>query len=197
MGQAPWITSSAVGMFFDALLARMANGAALDVRVVYRFKGADDLSISDLEALDRLAAAGVKVRYSNRLHAKIVVVDDNQAVVASSNLTATTAYSTNSGSWQNEELGVHLDGLPNFDLGVCFAAGVALQMGVQARFEEYTCALRHPTNPLPSLIAKWTSRRRPTTSERRRPTIRASRRRRSECGARHAAAARRCDLPTG
>lgn len=106
---APWVTTSAAGLFFDALLGRVSTGE-IDVRVVYRLKGADDLSISDLEALDRLAAAGVKVRYSNRLHAKVVIVDDDQAVVSSSNLTSTAGYSMTSGAWQNEELGVHLDG---------------------------------------------------------------------------------------
>lgn len=82
------------------------------MRVVYRLKGADDLSISDLDALDRLAAAGCLVRYSNRLHAKVVIVDDTDAVVSSSNLTATAGYSTKSGPWQNEELGVHLNAEP-------------------------------------------------------------------------------------
>jgi hypothetical protein len=40
------------------------------VRVVYSLKGADDFTISDLNALDRLRAAGCQVPYSNRLHAK-------------------------------------------------------------------------------------------------------------------------------
>lgn len=37
-------------------------GEDLDVRVVYRLEGTDDLTISDLAALDRLAAAGCRVR---------------------------------------------------------------------------------------------------------------------------------------
>lgn len=110
---APWVTTSAADLFFGPVLGRLRGGEDLDVRVVYRLKGADDLTISDLEALDRLAAAGCQVRYSNRLHAKVVIIDDTDAVVSSSNLTSTAGYSVTSGNWQNEELGVHLsDDLP-------------------------------------------------------------------------------------
>jgi hypothetical protein len=59
---APWVTNQAASLFFDQLTARV-DADELDVRVVYRLKGADDLSISDLEALDRLSAAGCQVRY--------------------------------------------------------------------------------------------------------------------------------------
>jgi DNA helicase HerA-like ATPase len=109
---APWVTTSAADLFFGSILERLRGGENLDVRVVYRLKGADDLTISDLDALDRLEAAGCQVRYSNRLHAKVVLVDDNDAVVSSSNLTSTAGYSMNSGAWQNEELGVHLSAEP-------------------------------------------------------------------------------------
>ena len=105
---APWITNGAAGLLFDPLMARLRAGAELDVRIVYRLKGADDLTISDLESLDRLEAAGCQVRYSNRLHAKAVIVDDTDAVVSSSNLTATAGYSVRPGTWQNEELGLHV-----------------------------------------------------------------------------------------
>lgn len=107
---APWVTTAAADLFFGDLLARLRGGEDLDVRVVYRLKGADDLTISDLDALDRLQAAGCQVRYSNRLHAKVVVVDDTDAVVSSSNLTSTAGYSLTSGEWQNQELGIHLAG---------------------------------------------------------------------------------------
>jgi hypothetical protein len=107
---APWVTTAAADLFFGNLVARLRNGEQVDVRVVYRLKGADDLSISDLDALDRLGAAGVKVRYSNRLHAKLVIIDATDVVVSSSNLTLTAGYSATSGDWQNEELGIHLTG---------------------------------------------------------------------------------------
>ena len=42
----------------------------------------------------------------------MVIVDDTEAVVSSSNLTSTAGYSVTSGAWQNEELGVHLSGEP-------------------------------------------------------------------------------------
>jgi DNA helicase HerA-like ATPase len=105
---APWVTSGAADLLFGEVLDRLRKGESLDVRIVYRLKGADDLTISDLDALDRLAAAGCQVRYSNRLHAKVVIVDESDAVVSSSNLTSTAGYAATSGSWQNEEMGVHL-----------------------------------------------------------------------------------------
>ena len=105
---APWVTSGAADLFFADVLARLRNDEPLVVRIVYQLKGTDDLTISDLDALDRLAAAGCQVRYSNRLHAKAVIVDDTDAVISSSNLTSTAGYSQTSGAWQNEELGVHL-----------------------------------------------------------------------------------------
>lgn len=110
---APWVTTSAAELLFADLIARMRTGEQLDVRIVYRLKGADDLTISDLDALDRLAAAGCQVRYSNRLHAKVVLVDESDAVVSSSNLTSTAGYAQKPGTWQNEELGVHLSGEPS------------------------------------------------------------------------------------
>lgn len=109
---APWITSGAAALLFDELVTRLGGGEQLDVRIVYRLKGSDDLTISDLVALDRLAAAGCQVRYSNRLHAKLVLVDDEAAVVSSSNVTASAGYATSTGDWQNEELGLALDGEP-------------------------------------------------------------------------------------
>ncbi|HLI55166.1 MAG TPA: hypothetical protein VKU88_12630 [Acidimicrobiales bacterium] len=60
---APWVAAAASDLLFGGLLARLRAGEDLDVRVVYRLKGADDLTISDLDALDRLRAAGCKVRY--------------------------------------------------------------------------------------------------------------------------------------
>jgi uncharacterized protein DUF87/phospholipase D-like protein len=109
---APWVTTSAAELLFADLTARLRAGESLDVRIVYRLKGADDLTISDLDALDRLAAAGCQVRYSNRLHAKVVVADDHDAVVSSSNLTSTAGYAPRPGPWQNEEVGIHLHDEP-------------------------------------------------------------------------------------
>lgn len=105
---APWVTSKAAGLVFDGLVGRKNRREDLDVRIVYRLKGVDDLTTSDLEALDRLTSAGCSVRYSNRLHAKLVVVDDDHAVVSSSNLTSTAGYSITTGDWQNQELGLHV-----------------------------------------------------------------------------------------
>ena len=51
---APWVTTSAADLFFSDLITRLRAGESIDVRIVYRLKGADDLTISDLDALDRL-----------------------------------------------------------------------------------------------------------------------------------------------
>ena len=77
---APWVTASASSALLDGLARRITTDG-LDVRLVYRLKGTDDLTISDLSALDRLEDAGAKVRFSDRLHAKVIIVDDQSAIV--------------------------------------------------------------------------------------------------------------------
>ncbi len=104
---APWVTASAAHVLLDGI-AQRAQSDGLDVRLVYRLKGTDDLTISDLSALDRLADAGAQIRFSDRLHAKIILVDDHSAIVSSSNLTATAGFSRTHGVWQNQELGTAL-----------------------------------------------------------------------------------------
>jgi uncharacterized protein len=104
---APWVTASAASALLDGLSRRIV-GDGLDVRLVYRLKGTDDLTISDLSALDRLEAAGAQIRFSDRLHAKVILVDDHSAIVSSSNLTSTAGFSRTTGNWQNQELGTAL-----------------------------------------------------------------------------------------
>lgn len=101
----PWITQRAVNLLLRDVLPRVHQ--SLDIRIVYRVKEPGDLDITDLEALKTLEDAGCQVRYSTRLHAKLLLVDDNVAIVSSSNLTATAGYSVDmSSQWRNEELGV-------------------------------------------------------------------------------------------
>jgi hypothetical protein len=93
-------------------LTRVKAGE-LAVRVVYRVAEEDDLRITDLAALEALAAEGVQVRYSRRLHAKLVIADGERALVGSSNLTRRGGYGYESRpEWRNEEGGVLLEGEP-------------------------------------------------------------------------------------
>lgn len=108
----PWVTARAVNLLLREALPRTEAGD-LDVRLVYRVKEPTDLEITDLESLKALEDAGCRVRYSTRLHAKLVLVDERSAIVSSSNLTATAGYSLDGGgSWRNEELGVLVEDEP-------------------------------------------------------------------------------------
>lgn len=101
----PWVTQRPVNLLLREALPRVARGE-LEVRVVYRVKESTDLEITDLEALESLEDAGCQVRYSTRLHAKLVLAD-HAAIVSSSNLTATAGYGLDvAASWRNEELGL-------------------------------------------------------------------------------------------
>lgn len=101
----PWITQRAVNLLLRDVLPKVDKG--LEVRIVYRVKEPTDLEITDLEALKALEDAGCQVRYSTRLHAKLLVVDGVSAIVSSSNLTSTAGYGLDTPPiWRNQELGV-------------------------------------------------------------------------------------------
>ena len=86
----------------------------IELRIVYRFKEPNDLEITDLDQLGRLEEAGCQLRYSSRLHAKLLLVDDRAAIVSSSNLTATAGYGLEDrAGHRNEELGVLLEDEPS------------------------------------------------------------------------------------
>ena len=88
------------------VLPRVRAGE-LTVRLVYRVAEEGDLRITDLAALEALAAEGVQVRYSRRLHAKLVIADRTRALVGSSNLTRRAGYGYRERpEWRNEEGGV-------------------------------------------------------------------------------------------
>lgn len=102
----PWITSRAVNLLLQDALPRVRAGE-LEIRIVYRVKEATDLEITDLDALKALEDAGCQIRYSTRLHAKLVLVDEGAAIVSSSNLTSTAGYGLDMpAAWRNEELGI-------------------------------------------------------------------------------------------
>jgi phosphatidylserine/phosphatidylglycerophosphate/cardiolipin synthase-like enzyme len=77
----PWIR----GQGLRRLLG--AAGGGVRVRVLFRVREPDDLEITDLGAVLECARRGVEVRYSERLHAKVIVADGETAIVSSSNLT--------------------------------------------------------------------------------------------------------------
>jgi DNA helicase HerA-like ATPase len=102
----PWITSRAVNLLLQDVLPRVRNGE-VEVRIVYRVKEATDLEITDLDTLKVLEDSGCLVRYSTRLHAKLVLIDRRAAIVSSSNLTMTAGYALDTPTaWRNEELGI-------------------------------------------------------------------------------------------
>ena len=98
-----WIRGDALRALVGDLAPRIAGG--LDVRIVYRVKEAQDLSITELSALEAVERMGAQVRFSRRLHAKTVINDD-VALVTSSNLTATAGYGNLPSRARNEELGL-------------------------------------------------------------------------------------------
>ncbi len=106
----PWITRGPL----ERLLRDAVRREGLDVRVVYRVKEPTDLEITDLDALKVLEKAGCKVRFSTRLHAKLLLVDQTAAIVSSSNLTATAGYGLEYKiDARNEELGILLENEAN------------------------------------------------------------------------------------
>lgn len=102
----PWIVHRSANMLLRDALPKVARGD-LDVRIVYRVKEPTDLEITDLESLKALEDAGCKIRYSTRLHAKLVLCDGQVGIVSSSNLTPTAGYSPGgTAPWKNEEVGI-------------------------------------------------------------------------------------------
>jgi hypothetical protein len=102
----PWVEPFPVQKLLGEVLPRVRAGE-LAVRLVYRVAEEGDLRITDLAALEALAAEGVQVRYSRRLHAKLVIADRARALVGSSNLTRRAGYGYRERpEWRNEEGGV-------------------------------------------------------------------------------------------
>jgi hypothetical protein len=106
----PWVEPFPIQNLLAQVLPRVHTGE-LSVRLVYRVAEESDLRITDLAALEALAGEGVQIRYSRRLHAKLVVADRRNALVGSSNLTRRGGYGYRSEpGWRNEEGGVLLTG---------------------------------------------------------------------------------------
>lgn len=97
----PWIRGTALRL----LLRAAAHGVS--VRILFRVKEPDDLEITDVGAVLEAARRGVEVRYSNRLHAKVIVADGETAIVSSSNLTDAAGFGRSyAPHTRNREMGV-------------------------------------------------------------------------------------------
>lgn len=102
----PWVEPYPVQNLLRDALPRVGAGE-LAVWLLYRVAEEGDLRITDLAALEALAAEGVQVRDSRRLHAKLVIADRTRALIGSSNLTRRAGYGYRERPhWRNEEGGV-------------------------------------------------------------------------------------------
>jgi hypothetical protein len=105
-----WITGSALRLLLDSVRTRIEAGS-LKLRMVCRLHGLTDLDITDLGALKEFEQFGAEVRFSRRLHAKMVLVDRKHGVLSSSNPTSTAGYVLQAErlTWTNFEAGVVLE----------------------------------------------------------------------------------------
>jgi phosphatidylserine/phosphatidylglycerophosphate/cardiolipin synthase-like enzyme len=105
-----WITGSALRLLLQAVRTRIESGQ-VKLRIVCRLHGLTDLDITDLGAIQEFEQFGAEVRFSRRLHAKMVLVDGTLGVVSSSNLTSAAGYIHHADrqDWTNFEAGVVLE----------------------------------------------------------------------------------------
>ena len=95
----PFVTGVAVDILRPA-----AEGGRVACKLITRLNLNDFRSgVSDLGALKQLVEMGVEVRTLKRLHAKVYVFDDREAVVTSANFTGVVSpMNTNGASWSAE-----------------------------------------------------------------------------------------------
>src|SRR5438445_11513265 len=86
-----WITGSALRLLLQSIRPKIEVGQ-LNLRIVCRLHGLTDLDITDLGAIKEYEHLGAQVRFSRRLHAKMVLVDRKHGLVSSSNLTSAAGY---------------------------------------------------------------------------------------------------------
>src|SRR5712692_5464872 len=105
-----WITGSALRLLLDSVRPKIEMGS-VHLRMVCRLHGLTDLDITDLAAIKEFEQFGAEVRFSRRVHAKMVLVDRKHGVVSSSNLTSAAGYvhQPESQTWTNFEAGVVLE----------------------------------------------------------------------------------------
>ena len=105
-----WITGSALRLLLQSIRPKIEAGQ-LALRIICRLHGLTDLDITDLGAIKEFEQFGAQVRFSRRLHAKMVLVDRKHGVVSSSNLTSAAGYvrQAEDQNWTNFEAGVVLE----------------------------------------------------------------------------------------
>jgi len=105
-----WITGSALRLLLQSVRPKLET-RQVALRIVCRLHALSDLEITDLAAIKEFEEFGAQVRFSRRLHAKLVLVDGKQGLVSSSNLTSTAGYITHAAraDWTNYEAGVQLE----------------------------------------------------------------------------------------
>jgi phosphatidylserine/phosphatidylglycerophosphate/cardiolipin synthase-like enzyme len=79
-----WITGSAIRLLLQSIRPKIELGQ-LNLRIVCRLHGLTDLDITDLGAIKEYEQLGAQVRFSRRLHTKMVLVDGKHGLVSSSN----------------------------------------------------------------------------------------------------------------
>jgi DNA helicase HerA-like ATPase len=105
-----WITGSALRLLLHSIRSKI-EGGQVSIRMVCRLHGLTDLDITDLGAIKEYEQLGAQVRFSRRLHAKMVLVDGKHGLVSSSNLTSAAGYvhQPETQSWTNFEAGIVLE----------------------------------------------------------------------------------------
>jgi DNA helicase HerA-like ATPase len=105
-----WITGSALRFLLDSARPKIEAGK-VNLRMVCRLHGLTDLDITDLAAIKEFEQFGAEVRFSRRVHAKMVIVDRKHGVVSSSNLTSAAGYvhQAERQNWTNLEAGIVLE----------------------------------------------------------------------------------------
>jgi hypothetical protein len=84
----PWIKSSTLkNLFTDGILEKIRS-KEISLKVVFRVRQREDMKITDTGVIQFLKDAGVEIRHSHRLHAKMAIIDDKVAFASSSNITA-------------------------------------------------------------------------------------------------------------
>lgn len=119
----PWIR----GGSSRRLLAGRGPGVA--TRILFRIREPEDLEITDLGALLASARQGAEVRYSGRLHAKVIIADGTRALVTSSNLTEAAGFGFQDADRRNREVGLVVEDEPEALAGIVERFAAAWEEG--------------------------------------------------------------------
>ena len=108
----PWVQGPVIRRLLRSVLSavELPTEKRPVVRLVFRVKESTDFDITSFSELRSMEKKGIKLRYSDRLHAKIVIVDNEKALVSSSNFTAAGGYGLDyCPEWRNQEGGIYIE----------------------------------------------------------------------------------------